>query len=305
MRYAYAKLGGYDLIGMRLFGEGLGNMLFPWARFVVQTRAFRLTPITPTWPQLKLGPWLRHERDKRLYCGLFEPRQEEVRGSKKLRLLTFVRRADESSLRSDVPKNGDRIVVFEGVNGYFAGIAEEHDFVWEQLLRITRAQHQTALTFSFAGSISVHVRLGDFRQAKSADDLVYGRGNMRLPLTWYRHVIERIREHLGRLAPVFVFSDDHDAELRPLLQMPDTRRLSFGSSIGDLIALSRANVLVASNSTFSMWASYLGRPPAIWHKGLLRQGFYGISTTNNRGVECGEFDEIPDGFWRHLPRAPG
>jgi hypothetical protein len=173
------------------------------------------------------------------------------------------------------------------------------------LLRITRAQHKTALTFPFAGSISAHVRLGDFRQAQSAADLVSGEGGVRLPLTWYVRVIERVRKHLGRLAPVFVFSDDYDAELRPLLQMPNTRRLSFGSSISDLIALSRANVLVASNSTFSMWASYLGRPPVIWHKGLLRQGLYGISTTNNREIECAESDEIPDGFWQHLPRAPG
>jgi hypothetical protein len=51
--------------------------------------------------------------------------------------------------------------------------------------------------------------------------------------------------------------------------------MSFGSAIADLWALSNANVLVASGSTFSMWASYLGRMPVIWHPGQLSCPLYG------------------------------
>ena len=44
--------------------------------------------------------------------------------------------------------------------------------------------------------------------------------------------------------------------------------------MADLLALSRSELLIASGSTFSMWASYLGRMPVIWYPGRLKQKLY-------------------------------
>ncbi len=68
--------------------------------------------------------------------------------------------------------------------------------------------------------------------------------------------------------PVCIFSDGSSDDLGPLLALPLTQRLTFGSSIADLLALSYANVLITSGgSSFSQWASYLGRMPVIWRTG--------------------------------------
>src|SRR5689334_20396259 len=98
MLYAYPRFSTLDLGFVRVLGPGLGNLLFPWARCVVACRDRHLIPVAPTWPQIKLGPWLRGELDKRTYAGLFLPRVGEVSGIRKMRLLISARRVPECGL---------------------------------------------------------------------------------------------------------------------------------------------------------------------------------------------------------------
>jgi hypothetical protein len=51
-------------------------------------------------------------------------------------------------------------------------------------------------------------------------------------------------------------------------------------------------LLIASGSTFSMWASYLGRMPVIWYKGQLRQRLYYESPASEIEIALAE---IPSG----------
>jgi hypothetical protein len=128
-------------------------------------------------------------------------------------------------------------------------------------------------------------------------------------MTWFVHALDQCRSHLGACAPALVFSDASDEELRPLLGRPNVRRVFFGSSIADLLAMSTAAVLIASGSTFSMWASYLGRMPVIWPEGQRRQRLYGhlseyepelgygplpeqSAALVRRGLACGEFARV-------------
>ena len=136
---------------------------------------------------------------------------------------------------------------------------------------MVRPQHRSGLSFGET-SIAVHVRLGDFAAAPQSP-FATAAVNVRQPLAWYSRAIELIRDALGNV-PAFVFSDGSDQEVAELLAMPSTTRAHFGSSIADLLAMSRAGALVASGSTFSMWASYLGRMPVIWHTGQHRQQLY-------------------------------
>ena len=99
--------------------------------------------------------------------------------------------------------------------------------------------------------------------------------------------------------PIYVFSDGTNAGLAKLLRLPRSRRITFGSSIADLFALSRANVMIASASPFSMWASYLGRMAVVWRL-VPQRPCYGNLTA---GVECGFDDEIPDSFFRDVSHS--
>jgi hypothetical protein len=138
--------------------------------------------------------------------------------------------------------------------------------VREELVSITRPQHLKGLMAPHEKSIVLHVRLGDFVAPEGESRIPSGAWCTRMPLPWYQSAIAACRRTLGSDTPVRVFSDGSDDELRPLLSIPRVRRASFGTSIADLHALSTAHVFIASGgSTFSMWASYLGRMPVVWH----------------------------------------
>lgn len=277
MLYSYARFSGYDLGFLRIGGTGLGNLLFPWARSIVAAKKYNLIPVGPTWHQLKIGPFIRNEKDKRLYYGLFNADSEHVNGWKKIFLLSrFLPAVNEEDLYAGSlnDDSGDRVVIFEGMEGYFQEILTHHEYVRQELLKITKEKHKKGLAFDFRQSISVHVRLTDFilctKEKTPGSDV----SNMLIPISWYVDVATRIRSLAGADIPIYVFSDGTDEELAGLLRLPNSQRLFFGSSIADLIALSRAQILVASGSTFSMWASYLGRMPVIWQRGRLMQKLY-------------------------------
>lgn len=272
MSYTYPLLPGLDLGLIRIFGSGLANLLFPWGRSIVAARRLGLRPIWPTWPQVKVGPVIRGEGDKRFYCSLFRPTDNYVYGAEKLWRLASLKRYDESALGADLPKNS--VATFSGHAGHFETILMDHDLVRRELLAIVRGEHKAALQSDCHHSLSVHVRLGDFAAPNTPYDLNTGKTCLRIPINWYVSAVRTVRRGLSDDLPVHVFSDGSDRELAPLLALPACRRVTFGSAIADLLALSYAGVLIASGSTFSMWASYLGRMPVIWHKGQLLQQLY-------------------------------
>jgi hypothetical protein len=62
MIYCYPKTGT----------SGLGNKLFPWARAVVFLEENKGKMIAPDWENyIKIGPYLRFEKDKRHYFNVF------------------------------------------------------------------------------------------------------------------------------------------------------------------------------------------------------------------------------------------
>lgn len=64
-----------------------------------------------------------------------------------------------------------------------------------------------------------------------------------------------------------------------------------GNGLGNLL-LTWAKLLVASHSTFSMWASFLGRMPVIWYRGKLECRLY--TDPPDREIELGHDDPVPE-----------
>ncbi len=280
MAYCYAKLHNkYGDFGLfRISGTGLGNLLFPWARSIVAARKYGVTPIWPTWPQINTAKRLDRflEYSKQHYATLFKRPDDYVGSLAKLRLLVRGKKISESEIDRVIlsKRTGEEIVVFEGMATLFADILEDHQLVREELIRMTRATHLKALGLEMAGAIVVHVRLGDFQVSRDLGVLESGVYNYRLPMQWYCDQVVQLRSVMGARTPVYVFSDGAKSYLIDLLSLGHTKYIELGSAISDLLALSKAEVLVASASTYSMWASYLGRMPVIWYRGQRRQQLY-------------------------------
>jgi hypothetical protein len=215
-----------------------------------------LQRLASTWPQL---PEDRRHLLERNYVGLFDERHAAIGGIARTWTRLSQPLIQELDFLAKPAGFTSGIVQFSGTQGHFSAIQNEHQFVKKALIEITRPRHRMALGNSPA--VCVHVRLGDFSTAARPVDAI--RGNVRQPMEWYVRMIGQIRQ----IAPetrVHILSDGADCELSPLLRLSGVKRVRFGSSIADLLALSNARVLIASNSTFSMWAAYLGRMPVIW-----------------------------------------
>ncbi len=233
---------------------------------------------------------MRRDPDKRCYVGLFDEAVDAVQGVRKHLLLTRLPRIPEGEfLRRPPEKPG--VVVFTGMDGFFADLLDDHEYVRALLVQCTRRRHLPDAGETVARGIAVHVRLGDFLSADDprADVLP----NVRQPIDWYVHIIGRLREAVGSDRPVSIFSDGTDDDIRPILSLPNVRREFFGSSIADLHAMSTAKILVASASTFSMWAAYLARMPVIWPLGRRIQALHGNRWEHEPEVG---FGALPDEF---------
>jgi hypothetical protein len=273
--YCYPRLSQYDLLMFRFLGPGLGNLLFPWARAVAYAHETGSQVVAPTWPQLKFARLLRGDADRRLYRGMFTAHPDWLSGASRVRTLLTAPRVPEHGAAK--ARDGN-VIEFVGMAGQFGPFLRHHELIAERLHSMTRTVHKAGLAFDFRGSISLHVRMGDFVAPVSAAALASGAVNLRIPMAWYTSMVEGVRQRLGAGTRVYVFSDGTDEELRELLALPGCQRLGFGSAIADLLALSRSRALIASGSTYSMWASFLGRMPVIWHPGQLKHRLYSDDT---------------------------
>lgn len=267
-KYVFAKLSNFDSFGLRIGGAGLGNILFPWARAVVYAKKNNLQLINTTWKTLKLGPLLRGELDTRGYSNLFE--ENNIKGLKKFSLLNFKKNYYEKDVNQFTDEKKESVLTFTGMKNQMHDILDDYEIVKNELINITRNEHLENIKKFDGKGITVHIRMGDFAVPNSEDEIRNGKTNCKLPLKWYISIIKKIRVEFNKDIPVNIFSDGTDEELKEILTLENTSRHYYGSAIADMLAISNSELLIASNSTFSLWSSYLGRMPTIWFPGTHR-----------------------------------
>ena len=249
---------------------GLANKLFPWARCRVFSLEHGIPMLAPWWPQLKLGPLLRGERDWRLYTDLFArgvPGQ--VMGPRRLWLRLWAPQVPEPADLHHAPSSGmpGAVVVFAGGDGFFQPLTGWHAVLQRELRAMTRRRWLLGADRVGEVRIGVHVRRGDFAVASAAEEFRW-RGLLQTPLSWFVDGLRAIRARTGHLVPATVVSDAPNSELRELLDEARVSRVDTGSAIGDLLVLSRAKLLLGSGgSSFSAWAAFLGQMPAVTYPG--------------------------------------
>jgi hypothetical protein len=270
-----------------LMRAGLANMLAPWMRCFLWCRDNDVQMLAPTWFKFRIGPYRRREPDKRRYHRLFT-NAGYVHGFRRLALLATARRFEEGA---DLPTSGTRpvIVRFSGLGEFLRPAIGRSAEVAAELRRITRPEFlppDRSEPF-----VAMHVRAGDFT-ATDEVKLRAGVFGMRLPVGWYVDIVALLRDVFPSVS-IRVFSDGSPAELSPILAVPGIELVTGRSAITDLLDLSAAACLVASGSTFSSLAAFLGQVPSIWFPGQFRGS---LMDGGDRGVEATwePGDPIPD-----------
>ena len=235
MTYIYPRIPGRHFGLFRIMGSGLANCLFVYARAIAAAHKSGAKLITPTWFNINIGTYLRHQADKRHYLGLFNSKGE-VCGLKKLFVLMFLRH---------------KMQVEEGLGNYFRDLLDDTEIISSHIISHIKPKWRKPVEdYDFTGCVAIHIRLGDY----TAD--------IRTPLEWYQQKIEEKRaEGFSRF---LIFSDGTDEELAELTKLEGVQRAFFGNAIADIYAISRCEYLIGSDSTFSGWGAYLGQVPCTF-----------------------------------------
>jgi len=268
-KYVFASFSKFESIGVRVGGPGLGNLLFPWARAVVLSKKYNIERICSTWKTIKIGTYVRKERDKRVYADLFN--ESGVCRIKKWFILNTFPKVKEKDALDFIKSKKRGLVICKGMDDLFNPILQNNKLIKQEIYNMLTSKSMNIVDNYKGADIAVHIRMGDFQEAPSEELLRNGSWNYRLPLKWYVSIINKLREETGKNLEVHIFSDGADDELLPILKLGNTKRVFLNSAINDMLALGKSKVLIASGSTFSMWGSFLGENSTVWYPGQMRQ----------------------------------
>ena len=275
---------------------GLAHSLLAWGRCAVWCRDAGATMLAPRWLRLRVGPYLRGERDKRDYFRTFHP--GPLLWEPKRSIIRATAQTLYAELDLPAPNfkpTSNTVVVFRNAQAqnsrkFFHLIAGEGTFLRDRLVEITRKSCLPPL--SSEPHIAIHVRLGDFSLVPDAQ-VRKGATNARLSVEWYGRVLDRLRTDLDRAIPAIVYSDGSDHDLAPILSRARVTRARSAAAITDLLSISQSTVLIASASGFSQWGTFLGDVPYISYTG---QNFFSHVPELNRGVETDGTGALPQDF---------
>lgn len=278
--YVYPDLPAVRNFGIiRFRGSGLANCLFVASRAFVISHKFNLTFLNPTWTNFSFGPYIRGESDKRHYFRLFK--SSGVTGIAKLRILMSLPRI---SLNNALEFQKG-IVFIDGLNGYFEQLIEHQPLIQGFIFSLVSDEIINKFRhLDFSNVIGIHVRLGDYPESR------------RTSLEWYIEMIELINEVGRNRFEFYLFSDGKQEELKTLISIHRVKKVFFGSSIEDIIALSNCRVIIGSDSTFSAWAAFLGNTPIIFAK----RHFGPVLNDSSKELVSETVDKISDRFLRSL-----
>lgn len=239
-RYVYPQLvvkRVHDWGFFRIGGPGLANCLIIAAQAYLKAKDCGIEMLRPTWERIGVGQWLRHERDKRFYYGLFK-KESIAMTLRRLFLLRFC---------------CSKEICVSGLGNFFEDILDRQSEVREWFFNSIEPEAIKKIPNDLHKCIAIHIRLGDFPES------------LRVPLSWYRDIMRQISSIVDGKVDYLVFSDGNEDELHEILTLEGVRRADFGNALADIVAISRCGMLVAGkNSTFSAWSAYIGNVPSIF-----------------------------------------
>ena len=249
---------------------GIGNRLFPWARAYRFARDHEVKLIWPNWVHFRKGAIFKGDvrwRDfpgKIYLFGNFTPDHTYITGVHKQYILRTSQKLSElDTLKINHKSSSSQLMVFEGFGNCFADIAGSQEVLKNALIRIASPAVMSSVQVMLP-PIALNIRRGkDFRDPQDPSEFVTS-GGLRTPLEWFIMTLQRIRRLVGSEIGAFVVSDGDEAELKPVLSLPNTVYIKTTTALADLLLISRARVLVASGgSSFSAWGAFLSGAPTL------------------------------------------
>ncbi|WP_237022527.1 hypothetical protein [Herbaspirillum frisingense] len=288
--------------GLPLVGRfGLAHSLLAWARCEIWCRRHAVPMLAPNWNHLRIGPYLRRERDKREYHRFFRF-ADYITGLHRCWLLATLPkvRAVDVSYSVEPDRSKRQLVVFENlVTGnfeqHFHEVAAHSAELLEALRKMTKPRFLPDRIIE-GTHIAIHIRLGDFSVASNDASIRDGVKNTRLPVLWYAEMLGQLRSALGQNVPAVVYSDGADSDLEPVLRLTGVKRAPLQAAITDLLSIAQATAMISSGSGFSIWGCFLGQVPRICFPGQRQVHVLNSGTGVEMEPEVDFNEPIPSDF---------
>ena len=276
---------------------GLANMLILWAECYLWCKDHGVKQVAPHWSKLRIGPFIRGERDKRQYQLLFN-NGGNIAGLKRMFLTLTANKVAFENFDSSKMDECSRttLVCFSDMN-HLERLLSRNKEIIDELYRITRRKYwPTTVPPSF---IAIHIRMGDFPAKSETSKQIY----FKQPLHWYIDALQELRRSMGFVWPAIVFSDGNDQELKPVLELESVARSPYSKSISDLLAIAKSSVLITSRSSFSLMGAFLGQVPTVWYEGkreICGSGYMNTIENAKLEIEWMHGQKMPEEFIKRL-----
>jgi hypothetical protein len=257
-------------------GYGLGNDLIPWAKGYILSKELGARLMHPAWGNNPRKYW-RYFGTSRLdwqwYRVLARTLPRYVFSEEDYREFgenDFEKACKRFAEKYNLYDKQAYIITITGPWGAFSGLDKAKRFVREVLYSTKYTQENLRWIEERKAreklSVAMHVRRGDF-SPPSSTGYYEGVLNRGLPVSWFTNICNTLVAAFGRENLQFlVASDGQSEDLKELLDMYPCLFISAlkHSDISDLIAMSEADLLICSLSTYSMWAAFLSEEPYLW-----------------------------------------
>ena len=281
----------YSLPRVRGRGAGLGNELIPWARSYIAAQIIGAVSLPPAFGLnsrkywMHFGTprydWILHQALQRILPLIEFKESDYIQAGGGDFVQAFTRFAESKGLH----KKSAFVITTEGMWGGYNHLSAAKDFMVStlyqsrfapgNLIKISKKLNPKKIL------VALHVRLGDFSTTLSEVEDYRGKFNCSLPFNWYINIAKSIYSKLGDDVQFLVVSDGSREQLKPLLDnFPAITTIDIpDSDCSDILALSKADLLVCSISSYSSLAAFISEGPYIWFEPNLQrhqEGFYSI-----------------------------
>ncbi|MEJ7676461.1 MAG: hypothetical protein WKG06_00980 [Segetibacter sp.] len=266
---------------------GLGNRLFSWARAKVFSKLSGNKMLAPIWGHIRGGSIIRgginynNALRKILLFDNFKSLKDEIGGIKKFLIKEKYKACKVKTIQEALGivnyNLKPQIITFVGHTQHnFEDLVPYKELINEELKKIAKTKWINKAEEFNTAFIGINVRMGrDFKSVNSINEFKTNNTEfLRTPPIWYIDCLRKIREIIGEELPEVIISDGTKMDLQKILEESNVSLPDSKSAISDLLILSKAQILIGSGrSSFSAWASFLGKMPTVTIPGSNLQSF--------------------------------
>lgn len=267
----------------KLYSAGIGNLLFPLSKAYLASIALNCRLLIPFqidtirfkiyFNPFKIGylPYFPNPFKKIRYT------KNEYDASRK-----YTHTDDYyTNIRYYVKKNKLKniVLVNEGMWGGYRSILRARKWI-KTILASSKNARKTISEMDARFSpnkiqIGFHIRRGDFKKGNALKEITETQWNTQIPIDWYADIADRLVKHLGKnYIELIIFTDSpNHQEIKYLRKEHEfiVQQPRKGNVYSDLFLMSECDLLICSNSSFSMMGAFLSDSPYVMYEEYIKQ----------------------------------